>query len=245
MLTQVNYEVKGQLAKLLATEDLIIENRKVSTASFDTERRVLTLPMWEKASGVVYDLLVGHEVGHALHTPADNWTIDYPDVPMSYVNVLEDVRIEKFMKQRYPGLSKTFYNGYSQLAEQDFFELDKHDLNDMGLADRINIHYKIGNFEKVSFETDEEYFVNQASKTETFEDVLELAEELYKHVQRQEEILTSLDDLEFDMGQPGGSGSGDGQGDMKMPFDRSDAEGEQSDNELDPEKGQGLSLIHI
>ena len=241
MLTQVNYEVKGQLAKLLATEDLIIENRKVSTASFDTERRVLTLPMWEKASGVVYDLLVGHEVGHALHTPADNWTIDYPDVPMSYVNVLEDVRIEKFMKQRYPGLSKTFYNGYSQLAEQDFFELDKHDLNDMGLADRINIHYKIGKFEKVSFETDEEYFVNQASKTETFEDVLELAEELYKHVQRQEEILTSLDDLEFDMGQPGGSGSGDGQGDMKMPFDRSDAEGEQSDNELDPEKGQGGS----
>ena len=103
MLTQVNYEVKGQLAKLLATEDLIIENRKVSTASFDTERRVLTLPMWEKASGVVYDLLVGHEVGHALYTPADNWTYDYPDVPMSYVNVLEDVRIEKFMKQRYPG----------------------------------------------------------------------------------------------------------------------------------------------
>ena len=200
MLTQVNYEVKGQLAKLLATEDLIIENRKVSTASFDTERRVLTLPMWEKASGVVYDLLVGHEVGHALHTPADNWTIDYPDVPMSYVNVLEDVRIEKFMKQRYPGLSKTFYNGYSQLAEQDFFELDQHDINDMGLADRINIHYKIGKFEKVSFESDEEYFVNQASKTETFQDVLELADELYKHVQRQEEMLTKLDDLDFAMG---------------------------------------------
>ena len=241
MLTQVNYEVKGQLAKLLATEDLIIENRKVSTASFDTERRVLTLPMWEKASGVVYDLLVGHEVGHALYTPAENWTIDHPDIPMSYVNVLEDVRIEKFMKQRYPGLSKTFYNGYSQLAEQDFFELSSHDINDMGLADRINIHYKIGKFEKVSFETDEEYFVSQASKTETFEDVLELAEELYNYVQRQEEMLTKLDDLDFAMGMPGGSGSGGGQGDMGMPFDKSDAEGEQSDNELDPEKGQGGS----
>jgi len=46
MLKEVNYEVKGQLAKLLATEDLIIENRNVSTASFDVERRVLTLPMW-------------------------------------------------------------------------------------------------------------------------------------------------------------------------------------------------------
>ena len=71
MLTKINYEVKGQLAKLLATEDLIIENRKVDTAMFDVERRVLTLPMWEKASASVYDLLVGHEVGHALYTPAD------------------------------------------------------------------------------------------------------------------------------------------------------------------------------
>ena len=63
---KVNYEVKGQLAKLLATEDLIIENRNVSTASFDVERRVL-LPMWEKDTAV-YDLLVGHEVGtHYTH----------------------------------------------------------------------------------------------------------------------------------------------------------------------------------
>ena len=67
----------------------------------------------------------------------------------------------------------------------------------MGLADRINIFYKIGKFEKVSFETDEKYFVDQAFKTETFEDVLELAEELYNHVQRQEEMLTKLDDIEF------------------------------------------------
>ena len=75
MLKEVNYEVKGQLAKLLATEDLIIENRNVSTASFDVERRVLTLPMWEKASTTVYDLLVGHEVGHALYTPAENLSL--------------------------------------------------------------------------------------------------------------------------------------------------------------------------
>ena len=88
MLTKINYEVKGQLAKLLATEDLIIENRKVDTAMFDVERRVLTLPMWEKASASVYDLLVGHEVGHALYTPADNWKKDHPDLPMSYVYII-------------------------------------------------------------------------------------------------------------------------------------------------------------
>ena len=243
MLTQVNYEVKGQLAKLLATEDLIIENRKVSTASFDTERRVLTLPMWEKASGVVYDLLVGHEVGHALYTPADNWTYDYPDVPMSYVNVLEDVRIEKFMKQRYPGLSKTFYSGYSQLAEQDFFELSEHDIEEMGLADRINIHYKIGSFEDVSFNDEEQYFVDKAFKTETFKDVLKLAQELYTYIKEkreQEEQLTKLDDLEFSMGE---SSSGSGMG---MPFqpsnEKTDSEmdGDVDDGELSDKGGDGL-----
>ena len=51
------------------------------------------------------------------------------------------------------------YNGYSQLAEQDFFELDSHDVEDMSLADRINIHYKIGNFTKVSFDSEEQDFL--------------------------------------------------------------------------------------
>ena len=61
----VNYEIKSQLAKLLATEDLVVENRNVETASFNVDTRVLTLPMWKRASSVVYDMLVGHEVGHA------------------------------------------------------------------------------------------------------------------------------------------------------------------------------------
>ena len=62
----VQHEIKSQLAKLLATEDLIVEHKKVQTACFNVHTRVLTLPMWEKASNTVYDLLVGHEVGHAL-----------------------------------------------------------------------------------------------------------------------------------------------------------------------------------
>jgi len=233
MLTQVNYEVKGQLAKLLATEDLIIENRKVSTASFDVARRVLTLPMWEKASGTVYDLLVGHEVGHALYTPADDWTKDYPNVPMSFVNVLEDVRIEKLMKIKYAGLSKTFYNGYSQLAEQDFFELESHDLEDMSLADRINIHYKIGNFTKVSFNSEEQWFVDEAFKTNTFKDVLELAQKLYEHIKEEQEQLTKFDDLEFSFGEEGSSGQG-------MPFQPSDSEdGIEMEGDSDSEDGDG------
>ena len=231
MLTEVNYEVKGQLAKLLATEDLIIENRRVSTASFDVERRVLTLPMWEKASSVVYDLLVGHEVGHALYTPNENWMLDYPEVPPSFVNVFEDVRIEKLMKQKYPGLTKTFYTGYSQLADQDFFGLEGHDEEDINLADRINIHYKIGNFTDISFESDEQQFVDRAFKTKTFQDVLELANDLTLFLKEQQE-QEKIDNIPFGMDSDGGLTEPPSDGEStELPFDSEGEGGSQGKQE--------------
>ena len=53
----VSIEIKGNLAKLLATEDLIIEHKAVETAEFNVETRVLVLPVWDKASEFVYDML--------------------------------------------------------------------------------------------------------------------------------------------------------------------------------------------
>ena len=111
----VSHEIKSQLAKLLATEDLVVEHKKVETACFNVHTRVLTLPMWERASGGVYDMLVGHEVGHALYTPDRNWLLELK-IPPQFVNVVEDVRIEKLMKRRYAGISKTFYRGYAAVS---------------------------------------------------------------------------------------------------------------------------------
>jgi len=93
----VRQEIKSQLAKLLATEDLVVEHKKVETACFNVHTRVLTLPLWEKASNTVYDLLVGHEVGHALYTPDEDWLKEHK-IPPQFVNVVEDARIEKLMK---------------------------------------------------------------------------------------------------------------------------------------------------
>ena len=81
-----NQEIRGNLARLLATENLVVEHRKVTTASFDVIRRVLTLPLWDKASKVVYDLLVGHEVGHALYTPADKWDFSVVNLSVAETN---------------------------------------------------------------------------------------------------------------------------------------------------------------
>lgn len=65
-MSAVNREVKGMLAKCLATENLIIEYRNVPTASFDVERRILVLPNWEKASDTVFTMLTQHESAHAI-----------------------------------------------------------------------------------------------------------------------------------------------------------------------------------
>ena len=135
----VNLEIKGTLAKLLATEDLIIENKQVETACFNVQTRVLTLPMWERADEIVYDMLVGHEVGHALFTPNRD---PKKGIPQSFINVTEDARIEKLMKRKYLGLGRTFYNAYQTMFQDDFFELDGEDIDALSLADKINLHYK-------------------------------------------------------------------------------------------------------
>ena len=42
----MNFDVKSNLAKLLATENITIQHNNVKTASFDVKHRVLTLPIF-------------------------------------------------------------------------------------------------------------------------------------------------------------------------------------------------------
>jgi hypothetical protein len=168
-------EVKGTLAKLLATENLTVEHRKVSTACFDVDKRLLILPIWKTASNTVYDLLVGHEVGHALYTPNE----DYSGASKAFVNVLEDARIERMMKVTYPGLRKSFFEGYKELWNEDFFGVKHEDPTTLSLIDRINLYFK-GN-PSIPFSDDEMVWVRRADQTKTFKDVVDLSKELYEY----------------------------------------------------------------
>ena len=181
----INTGVKGTLAKLLATEDLVVEHRKCETAQFDVERRVLTLPVWDNASEDVYDMLVSHEVGHALFTPNEDWTSKIK-VPHSFINVIEDARIEKLMKRKYAGLPKTFFKGYQELDGEDFFQVnDKGDLRDIQLIDRINLQFKVGNFTYIPFQDSEYEFVKRAEEVETFEEVMQLSKDIFDFMKQQ------------------------------------------------------------
>jgi hypothetical protein len=191
----VRHEIKSQLAKLLATEDLVVEHKKVSTACFNVHTRVLTLPLWEKASNLVYDLLVGHEVGHALFTPDEDWLDEYK-IPPQFVNVVEDARIEKLMKRKYAGLAKTFFNGYKELNEEDFFQVADEDISTFNLADRANLYFKIGNFITLDFKSEEQEIINLIGACETFADALIAAEELYKYCKKEKEQQQKVADFD-------------------------------------------------
>ena len=199
----IHHEIKSQLAKLLATEDLVVENKYVETAQFNVHTRVLTLPVWEKASSQVYDMLVAHEVGHALYTPDSDWFKDRKISPQ-FVNIVEDVRIEKMMKRRYAGITKTFYRGYKELSDEDFFCIENDDINKMNLADKANLYFKIGSFVDIDFNSQESVLIKKISDAETFDDVLDVAEELYKYCKQQQEMKTKTDDLQVQGGQSEG-----------------------------------------
>jgi len=239
---QIKHDVKGQLAKLLATEDLIVEHRSVETASFNVASRVLTLPTWDKAGEEVYDLLVCHEVGHALYTPDEEWWIDN-EISHSIVNIVEDARIEKLMKRRYAGLSKTFFRGYSDLSEDDFFQLDGKDLSKFNLADRINLYYKVGNFVDIPFFSNEETFLmNRTGLTETFEEVLEVAKLIFEYCKAEAEKKKEEDmKADAESSDTPNDNTTQGQSGDDAPVDNVDDKGEEGEEEMqvvDKESGK-------
>lgn len=230
----VKFEVKGMLAKLLATEDLIIEHKNVETACFNVHTRCLTLPNWEKASNTVYDLLCLHEISHALWTPDIDWEQEYK-IPQQFVNIVEDVRVEKLCKRKYAGSPKVFFNGYKELHTEDFFQLKDVDVSKLNLADRANLYFKIGNFLPLDFTPQEEEIIDLIGVAETFADALIAAEELYKYCKKEQQQQQKINN--FDSHQKGGS-SASNELSEQPPQQEQDGETNDSQSSTQPEPNQ-------
>jgi hypothetical protein len=187
---------KSQLAKLMATENLTVQHQNVPTASFNVKTRVLTLPIFEDGLSVdLYDLMTSHEVGHALWTPEEGWhsaVCDKGSIFKGYLNVIEDARIEKKIKSKFPGLAKAYRDGYADLLERDFFGIRGTDIEGLNFIDRINLHFKLGTLVNLHFEGEEAEWVEKIKSADTFEEVIEIATALFdnqveKAEQEQEE----------------------------------------------------------
>ena len=175
----MNLDVKSNLAKLLATENITIQHNKVKTASFDVKNRVLTLPIFKQKSGDVYDMLIAHECAHALWTPYEQWEGITDKELRSYVNVIEDTRIDKLIQAKYPGVVKNYENGFDILEKQNFFGISGKDINkDFMIIDKINLRSKSLNRLPFMFAPKDNEWLAKVDDVKTFDDVLTLAKEM-------------------------------------------------------------------
>jgi len=185
MVAVANRESQTVLAKLLAKENIQVAIGNYKTAFFDVKNRVLGLPTWNTDNKSVSDLLIGHEVGHALYTPSDAVTRfkeKFPTLPFDIGNIVEDVRIERLVRDTYPGLVLSFKNGYRHFIEKDFFKISGVDISTLGFADRLNLRAKIGALVDVPLNEKETEIYKRCLAADTYDEVLEICADIAEMV---------------------------------------------------------------
>ena len=183
---KVNMVQQGMLAKLLAKENLRIHHGNYTTAFFDPAARVLGLPIWN-VSKDVYDLLVGHEVGHALYTPASSiqdFKKQCPNIPFDALNIVEDIRIERMVQDMYPGLKSAFQKAYVTMVERNFFGTKGKDVATLGFLDRLNLHAKAGTVMDVNLSLEEKAIYDRCLATQTIEDCIQICKDIAHMIEK-------------------------------------------------------------
>lgn len=244
---------KSVLARLMAAENINVQHDNVPTAFFDLKNRSLTLPLWKDMDGHMYDLLCGHEVGHALYTPFEGWHNNTKDNASlkPFLNVIEDARIERQIKSKFPGLSKSFAAAYADLYERDFFGIKKiDDLNQLNLIDRINLYFKLGTHVIVPFNDDERVFVRETLDAEKWDDVVDIAKRVHAYVKANEssklnnvqDLMDKLSDmLQDELEQIDGSDSGESDDSIDADTDSPDEDNASWGNDTSEESSNGES----
>ena len=240
----MNLSAQEYLAKLLAKENLTVRHGNYSTASFEPVNRILRLPLWKDKGKDVYDLLVGHEVGHALYTPADGWhdaDKKIGKIPRAYLNIVEDIRIERMIQETYPGIVRRFKAGYKKLFDDDLFGTNERDINKAGLMDRLNVSSKGRGYVPVEFSDEESPLVKEAMEVKTWNDVVKVCKKLFDFIEENKEEKEE-DDMPMEKSKGNGdpeesSGESSTESGDEPSDDESDSEGE-SDGEGDEEESK-------
>ena len=244
----MNKDSKSLLAKLMASENINVEYREnASTAAFDTEGRTLVMPVLKDVTENATDLFLGHEVGHALYTPQGAITdvLKKGSLFKGVVNIVEDVRIEKMIQAKFPGLKRSFYDGFGDLMDRGFFDINGKDLSELNFVDRINIHFKIGTRAGVEFSDEEMTYVNRIANQKNFDETLKISEDLFDYIKDnadEEPEFDDSDDFEFgDSDEDFEPENNDGEMTSDKPMDSDDSDDSDEDSEGDTSDGSGES----
>ena len=233
---------KSTLAKLLSEEDINVVHKQMETAYFNSKTRELGLPIWkdEDMTKDIYDLMVCHEIGHALWTPLDMLEkASVRKLNHGVVNIIEDARIEGFVKTKYPGAIGVMKRGYKDLVAKDFFGTKDEDINTFNLADRINVFFKSGD-DTIRFSDEEKVWVDRVAAVKTEDEVLDLAEELYKWMEENAPETDNHDNGEAGAGETGDENEGEtSDGNGNSGGDASDSSAGDTGDEAGTDAGTG------
>lgn len=168
---------------LLAEENLTIVRGAFGTASMDIHNRIIRIPHFAFENKDVALLMGSHEVAHALFTP-DMWSHANIDANIKNktlamcLNIVEDIRIEKLIRRKYPGFAVIYRRGYKELLGRDFFSINSWE--DFNIADRVNAVAKLGKLCPHKLTVAEECVRRYVSSCETPDDVVNRSLYLYR-----------------------------------------------------------------
>jgi hypothetical protein len=182
---------KALLSKLMAREDLEVVEGNFKTASFDPVNRVVRLPILKEKYNEAATLFIGHEIGHALYTPDffshEEKKAELADIPFDIINIVEDVRIERKVREFYPGLVNDFLKGYKKLMTEDFFSIKDKDLNTLKYLDRLNLKSKLNTLVDIDFSFKETLMSEKVNAVQTFEDTIAVSREVMAFIKEQQQ----------------------------------------------------------
>ena len=187
-----NSEKKSNLAKLLATENLDVQFRRAKTASFNMEDRILTIPIYKKTLDKdALDMFIAHECSHAINTPVSGWEkASKTKIPLDIFNIVEDARIDKMIKNKYPGIVNNYKMGAKWLWKNNFFNNKGKKFSDYNIVDKFNLYFKTNELNKFSEKdyTNQEFkLITEGKNLKSWADVVKLSEKLYKEFKKENE----------------------------------------------------------
>lgn len=176
---------------LLAEENLTVVRANVSTASINVHTRVITIPNYAVTDKDVFLVMGSHEVSHALNTPRE-WAHDEVGKIRNgemrdCINIVEDIRIEKLIRNKFPGFVGVYQRGYRKLMRTEHFSTDMWD--SFNICDRVNAKAKLGSFlDKEMTQFEESVYRYVTSNLHTFKDTLRGATFLHKILKMEDTI---------------------------------------------------------
>ena len=90
------------------------------------------------------------------------------------------------MKIKYPGLRRSYYRGYNELIENDFFRTKDINIDGLRFIDRLNMFSKSGQREIIEFNDIEQEFITRSDKLETWDDVVKLTKDIFAYSQEEQ-----------------------------------------------------------